>query len=101
MLSYQKLADIGACGVQQLRELQEPVGSQVAQLSSMAILHWFIKAGQELEPLGRNPDHYHSSILGLPAVRDQAALFQAIKQAGNVPIPRNHSVGNLPTGQAF
>jgi hypothetical protein len=58
-----------------------------------------IQAGQKLEPLRRNLPNHRPAVLGVAGARDEAALFHAVEQAGDIGIPCNHAAGDLATGE--
>src|SRR6266487_1756579 len=67
----------------------------------MARLDGFVEASQELEPFRCNPGHYGPSVLGFTASRDQATLFQAVKQSGYVRVPGNHAAGDFAARESL
>jgi len=62
-----KSTHLGPGGVQQFRQCPKPLPPQVAQLLAVGISDRFIETSQKFEPVGRDPGHHHSPILGFPA----------------------------------
>ena len=67
---------------------------EVAQLPRVAIADVLVDRGQQVPPLGRQPDQHHAAVVGRTLALDQAALLELVDQPGNVGGP-----GNQPRGQ--
>src|SRR5580704_8190939 len=67
----------------------------------MGFLNRCVEAGQNLEAVGSDPDHYHAAVPGFAAARNQAALFQSVKQARDVRIAGNHAGSNFAARKAL
>src|SRR5579862_3184615 len=90
-----KSIDSGPGTLHKLSQYTKPFLAQVPQLLAVHFLDRFIEAAQECKSFGGDPGHYHSTIFGFAAARNQGSFFQAIQEPGDVWIAGDHAVRNL------
>jgi hypothetical protein len=92
---------LGAGQTQQFCEDAEALAPEVPKLPAVGGLDGIIQAAKKLQTFGGDASPDGSPVFGLATARDQSELFEAVKQAGDVGVPGNHSAGDFSTGQAF
>ena len=67
----------------------------------MGLLHWFVKAAEELKAAWRDSSHYCSAVFGFAAARYQFTLFQAVEQTSDIRISGDHPARDLSTKKSL
>jgi hypothetical protein len=88
-------------GEQQTRQFTEFPGTEMTKLAAMKVANRLIEMSKKVEPLGCNVNENLAPV-GMPAAAaDEAALFEAVEEAGNVRLAGDHSRGNFAAEEAI
>jgi hypothetical protein len=60
-----------------------------------------VEAGEEMQPSGGDAGKNHPAIFGFAATSDQAALFEAVEEAGDIRVVSDHPGGDFAAREAF
>src|SRR4051812_25130662 len=88
-------------GLEQLDELLELVRAQVTQLLAMRRFDLRIELAQQLRSRRRDARTDDSAVLLFATPRDQPALLEAIEQASDIRIARDHARSDLAAGKTL
>ena len=72
----------------------------MAELLFVQFVDWSVELFEDLEAGRRNASLDNAAVLCLPLPRDEAALFHAVEEAGQVGVARDHAIADALAGKA-
>lgn len=85
---------------EQARENFEAGSGDVAKLTLVKFVNRVIEGFENFEALGSDMGDDDAAVVGLALASDEAALFHAVEEAGDVGIARDHSIADAAAGKA-
>ncbi len=88
-----------AGALEQINQQFQVTRAQVAEYPFARLEDRAIEGGEEFETGGSDSGGNHPAVLRVAGTLGEAALFEPVKQAGDIGVASDHAAGNLAAGE--